>query len=186
MATSNGPYQPTSSNFDPFLVMRPNSVKADKEGLKVGKVILDNAKDIGGMPDKLKKLQEAVDKKLDDDCKIEVELTYFKNWADTVESVVFYAKPTRSAQVVALVQAAKELTIKVGLILQCVHQFYPGLLLVMNNYVTLIINYWPSFVLGTFCTFLVAIENLFVHSCRLESVDHITPGRKCFQIQMGC
>ena len=98
---------PTSSKFPPFFINRPNSVHADKTGLSNGKLIYENSKLATVLGEKMKALNEEVG------VDVKVEMTYFKNWGDTQESLLLYAKPTEVDQVQKLVTAAANKNIKV-------------------------------------------------------------------------
>ena len=56
----------------------------------------------------MKKLQEHVEG-------VTIEMTYFKNWGETQESLLLYAKPTEVEHVTQLVTAAFSENIKVSL-----------------------------------------------------------------------
>ena len=98
------PYFPTSSTRSPFIINDPHSEVADKEGLRDGKLMLDNL-------DGVKKLKGIKDE-LGNPGGLQVDLTYFKNWAGTQENLLLHVKPTTSAQIEALVKAVRELNKK--------------------------------------------------------------------------
>ena len=102
-------YEPTSSTFPAFIINKPQSVHADKIGLSDGELISSNADLAVTLAPKRDALQQKVVH-----LGLTIGLTYFKNWGDTQQILLLYAKPTEVDQVKALVAAAAELNIKVG------------------------------------------------------------------------
>ena len=94
-------WQPTSSQIDPFLYMKPHSEKADEKGISVGNLIMESLQ----QAESLKKKRDYLRKKCRD---IPVEVTQFKNWGKTQESLLLYAKPTCRKEIMRLVKAASE------------------------------------------------------------------------------
>ena len=99
---------PTSSKFPPFFINQPNSVHADKTGLINGKLIYENSELATVLGEKMKALN-APEIGLD----VKVEMMFFKNWGETQESLLLYAKPTEVHQVQTLVATAGREDIKV-------------------------------------------------------------------------
>ena len=81
---------------------------ADKTGLINGKLIYENSELATVLGEKMKALN-APKVGLD----IKVEMTFFKNWGETQESLLLYAKPTEVHQVQTLVATAGREDIKV-------------------------------------------------------------------------
>lgn len=88
----------------PFIISEPNSKKADEQGLRDGKLIVDNccaAIKLAAQQSKIQKLLA--------DCgitkeELEIGITYFVNWAETQEKLLLHAKPTTPNQVQKLVK----------------------------------------------------------------------------------
>ncbi len=98
-----------SSTLPAFIINKPQSVHADVIGLSEGELISSNAALAVTLAPKRDALQQKVDH-----VNLAIGLTNFKNWGETMQNLLLYAKPTEVTQVKALVAAANELDIKVG------------------------------------------------------------------------
>lgn len=101
------PFHGTTSEQPAFIIREPNSVKADKEGLHDGDLLLKGvtSEEIA----KMKEKKDAIEKKLKGkNVNLEIRFTSFKNWGGTQEMILLYAKPTTPFQAITLVNAVRE------------------------------------------------------------------------------
>lgn len=88
-------------------VEEPYSVKADKDGMEMADFMIKNADLASAMESKKEELIQ--ESKVED-----VTVTYFKNWAHTLQGLMLYARPSKVEDVRSLVEACGKLGIKVG------------------------------------------------------------------------
>ncbi len=97
-------YEPTSSNWPPFLINKPYSAKADKQGLLEGNLISDNSALANQLKEKRKLIQEELEKVNISKEDFEIGMTYFVNWGETQENLLLHAKPTNPKQIEEVVK----------------------------------------------------------------------------------
>lgn len=87
------------------------STYADKEGTELGEFMCKNVKLVEKVNGKRNELVDAMknEEKNKETPRVipEISVTFFKNWADTVEGLMLLAKPNTVSQVEMLVHAAK-------------------------------------------------------------------------------
>ena len=85
----------------------PYSVDADQDGKELADFIIKNAKIAQLMHDAQSRLQHEIGKRL------KVEITYFKNWAETQQGLLLLVKPTSAKEVQKIIKAAHSLDMQV-------------------------------------------------------------------------
>lgn len=88
-------------------VEEPWSVGADKEGIEEADFMIKNA-------DLASAMEAKKDALIHESGVEDVKVTYFKNWAHTLQGMMLYARPTKVKEVRKLVEACGKLGIKVG------------------------------------------------------------------------
>ena len=91
-------------------VEEPYSVQADEDGKQLAQFLIDHAELSAAINEKKDELKRKSD--------VNVEVTYFKNWAGTRRGLVLYARPTEIRDVENLVKACEELDIKINMLVQ--------------------------------------------------------------------
>lgn len=86
-------------------VEEPYSEDADEDGIQLAEFLIEHSTLAAAIKTKKKELKRASG--------VDVEVTYFKNWARTQHGLLLYARPTYIREVKKLVRAAEELGIKV-------------------------------------------------------------------------
>ena len=96
----------------PFLINAPYSEKADKLGLSDGELISKHASDAVILIKTRNDLQKEVDAHITRVPETTIEITHFKNWGETQNSLLLHVKPSTAEQVGVIVRAVKQLNKK--------------------------------------------------------------------------
>lgn len=104
------PYFPTSRRNSPYILVQPDSRKADVRGLHEGKLVLSNHEAAAKLQEIQEKLQKALDYRASEIDYLEISPTYFQNWSGLEKNLLLYAKPTNRSQIVALVNEVAKIT----------------------------------------------------------------------------
>ena len=96
----------------PFIVNLPHSKKADKDGLRDGKLITTYAKDAVNLIETRDHLQDEINYLIKKVPETTVEIMHFENWAKTNKALLLHVKPSQADQVVAIVKGVISLNKK--------------------------------------------------------------------------
>ena len=106
LATKKLTIEEEGDEYTFFFIDHPWSEDADPVQLEDGDFIKRHSQLAANMTEKLDQFQGFVGNAASDP---KIEITYFKNWANTVDGLLYYAKPKTTEEVQQLVRAARDM-----------------------------------------------------------------------------